>query len=81
MASQGFPQSSDGDVEISLGGCSDRKLVLHSYVLALHSPWFKASLSDRWNHENGSRLVGEKHRWFYGMPHVGNVMFVTLDLR
>ncbi|KAF2481138.1 hypothetical protein BDY17DRAFT_325855 [Neohortaea acidophila] len=65
MASQGFPQFSDGDVEISLGGRHDAKLVLHSYVLALHSSWFKASLSDRWNHENDLRLVGEKQRWFY----------------
>lgn len=66
MPSKAFPHFGDGDVEILLGGHHDEKLVLHSHVLALHSPWFKASLSDRWNHDNGSRLLNEQKRWFYG---------------
>lgn len=43
-----FPQYSDGDVEIHLTGDKNDTLVLHSYVLALHSSWFKAALSDQW---------------------------------
>jgi hypothetical protein len=46
MATRGFPQFQDGDVEIYLS--VDEKLVLHSSVLSIHSEWFKASLSERW---------------------------------
>lgn len=43
-----FPNFNDGDVEIRFTE-QDEPWVLHSYVLALHSSWFKASLSPRWN--------------------------------
>lgn len=42
-----FPRFEDGDVEIRFNSV-DEPYILHSWVLALHSPWFKASLSDRW---------------------------------
>lgn len=42
-----FPRFEDGDVEIKFTEKSE-SYVLHSYVLALHSPWFKASLSEKW---------------------------------
>lgn len=45
-----FPKSGDEDVEIHLTSDDHHDtLALHSYVLALHSRWFKASLSERWN--------------------------------
>ena len=56
MASNGFPCFSDGNVEIHFNQ-SDDKYVLHSHVLALHSSWFSASLSERWN-DDGEYLVG-----------------------
>lgn len=43
-----FPRFDNGDVEIRFTE-EDDPYVLHSYVLGLHSPWFKASLSERWN--------------------------------
>ena len=79
MASTTFPRFNDGDVEIHLSS-TDEKYVLHSYVLALHSPWFKASLSERWNNGgtqstsiiggSGSGLLGGtgtvgKSSWVY----------------
>lgn len=53
-----FPQFADGDVEIRFTQ-SEESYVLHSYVLALHSSWFKASLSERWN--QGMRAVVRSH--------------------
>lgn len=44
-----FPRFADGDVEIRFTHKNEEAYVLHSYVLALHSDWFKASLSERWN--------------------------------
>ena len=60
MATSGFPKFSDGDVTIHLSTDPKDTLVLHSYVLALHSPWFKASLSERWNGGDTGRasLIG-----------------------
>lgn len=49
MATSGFPRCSDGDVEIHLSTDPKDTFVLHSFQLSLHSPWFKASLSERWN--------------------------------
>lgn len=49
MKTNAFPRFSDGDVEIFFTAddpCD--KYVLHSWALALHSSWFKASLSERW---------------------------------
>ncbi|KAK5127121.1 hypothetical protein LTR85_008481 [Meristemomyces frigidus] len=75
MATHSYPQFSDGDVEIHLSTDPSDKYILHSYVLALHSPWFKASISERWNSGGtgntsfigigGSSAVGGKSRWIY----------------
>lgn len=64
MAHHGFPQFSDGNVEIQFSE-TDEKYVLHNYVLALHSSWFKASLSDRWNANGQDSLANGKHHWTY----------------
>jgi len=44
-----FPQFEDGDVEIRFTDPNDEPYYLHSFVLGLHSSWFKASLSERWS--------------------------------
>ena len=59
-----FLRFSDGDVEIHFSK-TDEKFVLHSHVLALHSSWFKASLSERWNSTNQATLVNGKSHWVY----------------
>lgn len=60
MASHSFPQFSDGNVEIHFSN-DDEKFVLHSYVLALHSSWFKASLSERWNGGEGKLDIFQRN--------------------
>ena len=76
MATYGFPQCSDGDAKIHLTTEPHDKLILHSYVLALHSPCYKVSLSDRWNGGDTSRTSllgssnvqsknGPKAHWVY----------------
>lgn len=37
----------------------------HSFVLALHVPFFKTSLSDRWASDQGSNLSVVKPNWEY----------------
>lgn len=64
MATQTFPQFSDGNVEINFSGTDD-KFVLHSWALALHSSWFKAALSERWNTGNNENLLGGRNHWIY----------------
>lgn len=76
MAVSGFPLCGDGDVEIRLSSNPKDKLVLNSHTLTLHSTWFKASLSERWNGgdmastsvfgsgNSGARDSG-KHYWVY----------------
>lgn len=64
MASR-FPKSGDNDVEIRLtSDHQDGTFLLHSYVLALHSKWFKASVSERWNGTK-SPSDGIMGRWVY----------------
>lgn len=49
-----YPKFRDGDVRINLvDGLLD--LQLHSLVLSLHSEWFKACLSERWNQGDGAK--------------------------
>ncbi|KAL8991961.1 MAG: hypothetical protein Q9169_007494 [Polycauliona sp. 2 TL-2023] len=43
-----FPIMEGGDVEIWLTRKPEDRLLLHSFVLSLHSGWFKASLDERW---------------------------------
>ncbi|KAK5166793.1 hypothetical protein LTR04_000280 [Oleoguttula sp. CCFEE 6159] len=61
--SSSFPQFSDGDVNIRLSSSDKDVFKLHSFVLALHSSFFKASLSDRWSAKTPS--VGDKAEWSY----------------
>lgn len=66
MASNCFPQFSDGNVEIHFTASEeDEKYVLHSWQLSLHSPWFKASLSERWKVDRPCDTADGKHRWIY----------------
>jgi hypothetical protein len=60
-----LPRFKDGDVEIRLSNSGYDTFVLHSFVLALHSPWFKASLSDRWNLQNAAVTGAAPTRWVY----------------
>lgn len=64
MAPNGFPQFSDGNVEIHFSE-TDEKFVLHSWQLSLHSPWFKSSLSDRSRNEGSGTMIDGKHHWIY----------------
>ena len=64
MASSNFPRFNDGNVEIYFSETDD-KYVLHSHVLALHSTFFKASLSERWNAGGETTLINGKHQWVY----------------
>lgn len=43
-----LPILEGGDVEIRLSRRPEDRLVLHSIILILHSPWFKMSLSETW---------------------------------
>ena len=63
MGSQVFPKFSDGNVEIHFSATDDT-FILHSWVLSLHSSWFKASLSERWNTGDATLLNGKNH-WVY----------------
>lgn len=44
-----FPRFWDGDVEIRFTQDGEDSYLLHSFVLALHSSWFKAGLNEKWN--------------------------------
>ncbi|TKA66949.1 hypothetical protein B0A49_04666 [Cryomyces minteri] len=63
IMSSSFPQFSDGDVNIRLSSSDKDVFKVHSFVLALHSSFFKASLSDRWSAKTPS--VGGKAEWSY----------------
>ncbi|KAL8948699.1 MAG: hypothetical protein Q9222_005147 [Ikaeria aurantiellina] len=58
-----FPIFRDGDVELSLSRHPEDRLVLHSVILALHSPFFKAGLEQRWSQSEG--IVSETIKWRY----------------
>jgi hypothetical protein len=62
MATEKALQFSDGNVEIRFS-TTDEKYVLHSHVLALHSPWFKACLSERWSPGSDSTTANGKNAW------------------
>ncbi|KAK4540778.1 hypothetical protein LTR36_008855 [Oleoguttula mirabilis] len=71
MATTGFPRCSDGDVKIHLSSDPKDTFVLHSFQLSLHSSWFKASMSERWNGGDFTNTSvfggrdGEKEHWEY----------------
>ncbi|KAF2498870.1 hypothetical protein BU16DRAFT_536847 [Lophium mytilinum] len=62
-----FPRFDDGDVELRLSRLPSHVYVLHSVVLALHSPFFKASLSERWANNGDTAVIapGSKIAWKY----------------
>lgn len=64
MATQDSLQFADGNVEIHFSK-TDKIFVLHSHVLALHSPWFKAALSERWNGNGEATTLNGKNHWVY----------------
>lgn len=64
MAANTCLQFADGNVEIYFSEIDD-KYVLHSHVLALHSSWFKACLSDRWNTNGEATTVNGKNYWTF----------------
>ena len=54
----------NGDVEIQLS-TTDDKIILHGTQLTMHSPWFKASLSERWKTGNEATTPDGKTYWVY----------------
>ena len=61
----GFPVFQDGDVEICLSRKPEDRFVLHSFVLGLHSPFFKVSISERWSSQNDNTISGDPIKWRY----------------
>ncbi|KAI9869933.1 MAG: hypothetical protein M1830_004906, partial [Pleopsidium flavum] len=60
-----FPKFDDADVEIRLSAGEQDVYRLHSLVLALHLPFFKASLSGRWTGGEEPRTSEGKLKWKY----------------
>ncbi|KAL8799966.1 MAG: hypothetical protein Q9182_005503 [Xanthomendoza sp. 2 TL-2023] len=58
-----FPTFHDGDVEIRLSQIPGDRLVLHSFILGLHSSFLKASLDQRWSGNDNS--VKGTIKWRY----------------
>ncbi|KAL8821497.1 MAG: hypothetical protein Q9223_000463 [Gallowayella weberi] len=58
-----FPTFHDGDVEIRLSRKPGDRLVLHSFILGLHSSFLKTSLEQRWSGNDNS--VKEMIKWRY----------------
>lgn len=61
----GFPVFQDGDVEVCLSRKPEDRFVLHSFVLGLHSPFFKASISERWSRGDDDATSGALIKWRY----------------
>ena len=61
----GFPRFHDGDVELCLLREPEDRFVLHSVVLGLHSPFFKASLSERWSGQKNETISSGPIKWRY----------------
>ncbi|KAI9759156.1 MAG: hypothetical protein M4579_002529 [Chaenotheca gracillima] len=57
-----FPRYGDGDVEIRVSQKTEDAYILHSHVLRLHIPFFKASLSERWT---GVEPISSSLKWKY----------------
>ena len=60
-----LPGHEDGDVEICLSRKPEDRFVVHSVVLALHSSYFKASLSGRWAGGNHGLAEEGRIKWKY----------------
>ncbi|KAL9627254.1 MAG: hypothetical protein Q9204_006700, partial [Flavoplaca sp. TL-2023a] len=67
-----FPEFDDGDVEIRLTRQPQHRFVLHSFILGLHSSFFKASLNQRWS---GGEAEGYGNiKWRYELAFDGDGM-------
>ena len=63
---KGFPLFEDGNVEIRLSRKPEDRFVLHSVVLSLHSPWFRASFSERWAGSDSAQSSSSSEiKWRY----------------
>lgn len=60
-----FPSFEDGDVEIRLSTSVEHTYRVHSLVLGLHSPFFKASLSKRWAGDPEAASSSDPVLWRY----------------
>ncbi len=60
-----FPRFHDGDVEIRFSALADDVYSLHSFILSLYSPFFKASLSQRWAGSDQTPSTGKHPRRNY----------------
>lgn len=60
-----FPKFDDGDVEIRLSTSAQHTYRVHSLVLGLHSPFFKASLSQRWSGDQPAASSSDPILWRY----------------
>ena len=60
-----FPSFEDGDVEIRLTTSAHHIYRVHSLVLGLHSPFFKASLSKRWAGDHDGASSSDPILWRY----------------
>ncbi|KAL8768696.1 MAG: hypothetical protein Q9209_005114 [Squamulea sp. 1 TL-2023] len=58
-----FPVFDDGDVKIQLTRQPQHRFVVHSFVLGLHSTFFKASLDQRWSGGNAKSDEKIKSRY------------------
>ncbi|KAL9035091.1 MAG: hypothetical protein Q9180_005042, partial [Flavoplaca navasiana] len=67
-----FPAFDDGDVEIRLTRQPQHRFVLHSFVLGLHSAFFKASLNQRWS--GGETDGNDSIKWRYELAFDGDGM-------
>lgn len=64
MAVNKIPQNDESNVTVYFSE-TDKKFILHSFVLGLHSPWFKASLSEQWSTRSRATVVNGKNHWAY----------------
>lgn len=60
-----FPSFHDGDVEIRLSTSVEHTYRVHSLILGLHSPFFKASLSRRWAGDPEAASSSDPVLWRY----------------
>ncbi|KAI9777228.1 MAG: hypothetical protein M1835_005279 [Candelina submexicana] len=65
MSKNAFPHYDDGDVQIRLSGDDKDVYILHSFILGLHSSFFKASLSERWTGNTEVISASSKIKWKY----------------
>ncbi|KAI9702050.1 MAG: hypothetical protein M1836_001394 [Candelina mexicana] len=65
MSKNAFPHFDDGDVQIRLSRDDKDVYILQSFILGLHSSFFKASLSERWTGNTEVISASSKIKWRY----------------